>query len=165
MACHGVFPSVRLVPVTRENYLAAIKLCVLPEQDKWLPTVEGTMADALFDDHIQLRLVTYLDRPVGFFAWRWQIDGGPIERYTKKEGPTYTILHLRIAHEYQNSSFGYATLKTWITCFAHSFRAHVAFHADNKVALRLYTSVGFKVGDADASGKYHGELLWDIDRN
>jgi GNAT superfamily N-acetyltransferase len=146
--------SVSLVPLTLFNYLHAIKICVLPEQDQWTATVEGTIADAHFDDSISMRLIQHSSHgPVGFLAWS---EGPGADRVPNR---FYHLKHMRIAHQYQGHGFAREALAGWLKDLHRPCVVSTYANVSNARAVKLYTRVGFKIGRPVLDGLCYGELV------
>lgn len=147
--------SVSLVPLTRLNYQHAIKICVLPEQDHWTATVEGTIADAYFDPNITMRVVQHETHgPVGFIAWSSDFDAS-----SKRN--RYDLQHIRVAYQHQGHGIAREVLAIWLKELTRPGVVTLAVNTKNERAMKLYTRVGFELGSEVRNELRRGQLVLD----
>ena len=142
-------PGVTLCALTEKNYEAALDLRVHPEQQDWIAPVVKSLADSYIHAGAEPRLVFAEDRLVGFvMVYPWN-DGD--ERVV-------TIVRLMIDERFQGRGYGRAALReslAWARAMEPTVsRFSTSTKPDNRVALDLYKSAGFKpTGKLDEDGE------------
>lgn len=140
--------------VTRENWRAALRLVVHPDQQRFIADVVPIAAIALAKAYIRPGGLLWL--PYAFFANTEMI--GFIElAYESDNSENYWIFHFFIDIAYQGQGYGKKALLLFLDFlkqqYPHCHSVCLAVHPENVRAQRLYTSVGFQPAGDDLEGE------------
>ncbi len=151
--------EIRFEPITRENWEAALKLQVHPNQEKYVPSVAVSLASAYvkpWDEALDPYLICINDELVGFFYIS----------YTPDSRDNYWIGGFFIDKTHQRKGYGNVALLQIMTTLPELHPnceiVHLTVEPDNEVAQKLYKSLGFK--DTGKMNKY-GEIVYKIPVN
>ncbi len=133
--------EITLVPVSEENWEAAMQIKVFPHQEVFIPTVQRTLASA----YVQAKSLTIMPyimeafgRNIGFVTVKIR-PGQP---------PVYWIHGFMIDQAYQGQGYGKAALAHLIghiyATFPNCPPIHLSVHPDNVAAIHLYEQAGFR---------------------
>lgn len=133
-------PTIRFVPVTKDNYEAALELKVKPEQRDFVPSPAVSLATAYvnpWDGAFDPYLIYADDAPVGMYYLS----------YTPESEDNYWFGGFFIDHEYQGKGLGNASFQK---AMKHIQSNHpkcklisLTVEKTNSIAARLYEKHGF----------------------
>ncbi len=127
-----------LRPITPDNHIDARKLAVHPEQERWVASIDKSLADAFVWQDSIFRVAFDNDLPVGF------ILVFPFDQTGKR---IVNIVRLMIDARFQGRGLGRELLNEtldWIGSFIPAVdNIRISTMPENTVALALYTSAGF----------------------
>ncbi|MEO1497266.1 MAG: GNAT family N-acetyltransferase [Planctomycetota bacterium] len=127
--------SIRLEDVTRDNYLAVLKLKVHPDQQMFVATNCCSLAQAKYVTECVPRAIYRDDEPVGFAMYR-----------PEKDGADCCITRLMVGAGYQREGIGSEALRLVMEEARERFptaRLIICYEPENEVAKRLYARFGF----------------------
>jgi diamine N-acetyltransferase len=136
--------------VTRENWQAALRLTVHPDQQRFIANIVPIAAIALAKAYIRPRGWLWL--PYVFYA-RTEMIGFTELAYEPESSDTFWIFHFFIDLAYQGQGYGKQALLLFLDFikqqhpYCHSIS--LAVHPENVRAQRLYSGAGFQpTGDS-----------------
>lgn len=141
--------SIRLCPVTRDNWEAVIRLQVAPEQQGFVASNCYSVAQSFYEPGTVLLAIYADERIVGLLMY------GLIDE-------AMWIWRLMIDRRHQRRGYGRQALVSLLQSLrALGYReVFISYEPDNAVAAKLYASVGFALtGARDA----HGETVARIE--
>ena len=134
----NVESSLKLVPISPDNYRLATELTVRPDQQELVASVQKSLADAYVYPESLFRLALLDDLPIGYLL---------LFPFDSARGRTINIVRLMIDHRYQGKGWGRELLAAALDCiqmFSPSVKTvRVSTLPRNHVALRLYEGAGF----------------------
>jgi diamine N-acetyltransferase len=135
--------TIRLEPITRENWFECSQLEVQPEQRQFVTSNLLCIAEVQFYPSWGAYAIYHSDQMVGFVMY--EID---------EEQGQWWISNLMIAAGQQGKGYGRAALQVLIPELAHKGcrELWVGYTNDNQVARRLYRSLGFSEVGLDDEG-------------
>lgn len=146
-------PSVTLVPITRENWLAAIALRVRPDQEAFVPSVPVSLAKvAIKPDGPEEEYRSFAVMADGTMVGFGQLVG------QFGVSPTLWISGLLIDAAFQGQGFGLAAVLAFVELAASAPACRevgLTVEPHNEQARRLYRSLGF----VDTGQMYDSELV------
>lgn len=132
--------QIELRPVTQENWEECVRLKVRDDQRGLVATNAYSLAQAAYEPFWLPRAIYDGDTMVGFCMCN-------LEPHAWEETPENWIVRLMVDAKYQGKGYGRAAME-WMV---QEFRAlpecpevWISFEPDNKVAERLYLSLGFE---------------------
>ncbi len=148
--------EIRFEPITRENWEAALKLQVHPNQEKYVPSVAVSLASAYvkpWDEALDPYLIYANEILVGLFYIS----------YTPNSVDNYWIGGFFIDQAHQRKGYGSGALLQILTTIPELHPncefVHLTVEPENQVAQKLYKSLGFT--DTGKMNKY-GEIDYII---
>ena len=131
-----------LQEISTKNHELVRKLTVRPDQEKYVASIDKTLADAFVWRNARFRVAYKGDEAVGFvLVYPFKESGANI----------VNIVRLMIDARHQGRGLGRETLGAtlaWIRTFRPDVdKVQISTHPENSVALHLYRRMGFqKVG-------------------
>jgi diamine N-acetyltransferase len=129
---------IELRPITPQNHVEARKLAVRQDQQRFIASVDSSLADAFVWDSI-FRVAFEDGVPVGFILLF------PFERDRKR---LVNVVRLMVDSRYQGRGLGRELLSAslgYLTTFTHRVDiVRISTLPDNEVALALYKGSGFE---------------------
>jgi len=143
---------INLRPVDKNNWVACVKLSLLPEQEGNLAPNVYTIAESKFNAHYQLRAIYKDDEVVGFLAYCYEDD--PID--------TELYWLFRFMLDKNNQGKGFASLALDLVVeeviSLEGKRLRTMCKPTNTVAEKVYQGFGFEqIGILD-----DGDILFEI---
>ncbi|MBA3943191.1 MAG: GNAT family N-acetyltransferase [Herpetosiphonaceae bacterium] len=140
--------------VTRENWRAALRLMVSPEQQRFIAEYTPIAAIALAKAYIRPGGLFWL--PYAFYANN-EMVGFSTLTYEPESTENYWIFHFFIDVRWQGQGYGKQALRS----FVHFIEAHypqcraihLTVHPENQRAQHLYTGLGFQPTGAEVDGE------------
>ena len=126
--------SIRLEPITKSNWEAAVALEVRPDQQDFVRSNLWTIAESKFYPFVQLRAFMHEETLVGLAAYGEEPDD-----------KDWWLFRFMIGADHQGKGYGKAALEALIA----EWRVQgvsaitVGFNPANEVAERLYRGLGF----------------------
>lgn len=141
--------SMTLVPVTVDNYHAAMGLSVRPEQEQFVAPVVASLADAYAYREAEALLMLRDDEPTGFVLIYPWLEG---------EKRIVTIVRLLIDARFQSNGLGQVALELALdrseARWPSVARFQLSVIPENIRALRFYQRAGFEeTGETDDDGE------------
>ncbi|MHB8573886.1 MAG: GNAT family N-acetyltransferase [Dehalococcoidia bacterium] len=131
--------------VTRENWRAALRLTVHPEQQRFIADSAPIAAIALAKAYVRPMGLLWL--PYAFYA-QTQMIGFAELAYEPGSTDNYWIFHFFIDRAYQRQGYGKKALLLFIDLVKQQHigctSVRLTVHPDNLTAQRLYTGAGFR---------------------
>ena len=131
---------IELRPITPENHLQARKLSVRADQERWVASIDKSLADAFVWQGASFRIAYVDDVPVGCILI-FPFAAG-------EERVVVNIVRLMIDARFQGRGLGRELLNEtldWISSLAPPVDCiRISTLPDNEVALTLYKSGGFQ---------------------
>ena len=129
---------IELRPITPDNHIEARKIAVRPEQERFVASIDKSLADAYVWKDAMLRIAFEDDQPVGYVTvFPFDDDGQRV----------VNIVRLMVDARFQGKGLGRELLARtvdWIGTFAPSVDlVRISTLPDNEVALGLYKNTGF----------------------
>ena len=145
--------------VTRENWQAALRLAVRPDQQRFIADVVPIAAIALAKAYVRPGGLLWL--PYAFYAGAEMIGFTELA-YEPESADTYWIFHFFIDVAFQGQGYGKQALLLFLDFIkqqhAHCRSIHLTVHPENVRAQRLYAGAGFQpTGD-----NMEGELIYRL---
>ncbi|GAC1390176.1 MAG: GNAT family N-acetyltransferase [Ktedonobacteraceae bacterium] len=145
--------------VTRENWQAALRLTVHPDQQRFIADVVPIAAIALAKAYIRPRGLLWL--PYAFYAGTEMIGFTELA-YEPGSANTYWIFHFFIDAAYQGQGYGKLALLLFLDFIkqqhAHCCSILLTVHPENVRAQQLYAGAGFQpTGD-----NMEGESIYQL---
>lgn len=140
--------NLRIVPVTGENRAAAEKLSVAAGQEHFIETVKECMQEADGNPDWEPVCIYDGEKPVGFSMYG----------YMRRENPARVWFdRLLIDSRYQRRGYGKESVKMILNRIQKEFPGkdiYISAYEDNRVAISLYQSFGFRInGERDINGE------------
>jgi diamine N-acetyltransferase len=136
--------NVSLVPLTSDNYLAAIELRVYPEQERFVGTVAEAIAAAYFNRNLVKRAIVNAERTmVGFLVFElnsagtYRLGGITLHRFLIKcteQGKGYGLAALEALKQLLRTAYPVVPLQV-----------ELRTDPENLDAIRLYKRAGFQM--------------------
>lgn len=142
--------SIKLRPVTRDNYEAICDLDVSEQQQDYVACNMWSLVEAHYEQGHTCRAIYQHDTPVGFLMW-------VLESPTK-----VSIWRLMVDQRYQQAGIGRQALSlalTEIKAGANIKEIEICYNPQNPVAKDFYASFGFREIGLDAEGEEMLALL------
>jgi|SRR5581483_1873036 len=140
--------------VTRENWQAALRLAVHPDQQRFIANGVPIAAIALAKAYIRPGGLLWL--PYAFYA-NTEMIGFTELAYAPGSAECYWMFHFFIDRTYQGQGYGKKALLLFLDFLKqqhpHCRSVCLAVHPENGRAQRLYTSVGFQPTGDDIEGE------------
>lgn len=136
--------SVKLQPVTKENWVQCIKLKLAPEQEGLVAPNVVSIAESKFEPHYEPRAIYRNDQVVGFLMYSPEVE--------TDEKDLYWLFRFMIDTKYQRQGIGRAALGLAINEISQNncSKINILYSPKNTIAAKLYASFGFKpVGTGD----------------
>jgi len=131
--------------VTRENWQAALRLVVHPDQQRFISEVVPIAAIALAKAYIRPGGLRWL--PYTFYVGTEMIGFTELA-YEPGSTDNYWIFHFFIDIAYQGQGYGKQALLLFLDFIKlqhpHCHSIHLTVHPENIAAQRLYSSAGFQ---------------------
>lgn len=146
--------TIALHEITRDNWRAALRLSVHPEQQRFVADTTPIAAVALAKAYVRPGGLIWL--PYAILADTQMV--GLIElAYAPGSADQYWVYHFFIDQAQQRKGYGKAALRAFITLVGTRHpacqRISLAVHPENQRAQQLYTSVGFQPTGAELYGE------------
>lgn len=133
--------ELRLVPVTENNWRAAVFLTTDPERripldEQWLTSNAFSLVQAHYDPDWDCRLLMDGEKAVGFLFYGYW-----------REEDRYLLCRYMIDVKYQQQGYGKAFLPMAVELIRAQYGCrdvYTSVHDDNPQAVHLYTSFGFE---------------------
>lgn len=146
--------NIRLVPVTRENWLAAIALQVSEDQKDFVPAVAVSLAKVSIKPDGDS--VVYL--PFAIYHGE-QLVGFIMHAFVEETTDMYWINGFLIDAAHQGKGYGKAAMLEMIAYITKRFsqcqEVRLTVYPHNAAALQLYRRLGF----VETGEQYDGELV------
>jgi diamine N-acetyltransferase len=146
--------------VTRENWQAALRLAVHPDQQRFIAEVVPIAAIALAKAYIRPGGLVWL--PYAFYAGTEMIGFTELA-YEPESRDTYWIFHCFIDANYQGQGYGKQALQLFLDLIKqhhpHCRSIRLTVHPENVLAQRLYASAGFQPTGDDVEGEPIYQLI------
>jgi diamine N-acetyltransferase len=130
--------AIRLEPITKDNWRAAIRLDVAAEQKRFVAPNYYSIIEAHFEpDNLKSRAAYDGDELVGYTMYGYDADSNPRR---------YWIVRLMVNHELQGHGYGRAIMQQVIEDLKQQpgcDAIYISFVPENEVARALYSSLGF----------------------
>ena len=129
-------PSITLCEITRDNFQECLRLQPAPGQEHFVASTVYSLAEARVEPTLTPLAVYDGARMVGFAMWGHDPDEN-----------RYWILRLLIDRADQGKGYGRAALTEVISRLSRlpdCTSISISYHPDNRVAERLYESLGFR---------------------
>jgi len=128
----------QLVPIGPDNHLAARALTVDPAQERFVASVDKSLADAYVYQTAEFRIACIDETPVGYVL---------VFPFQQQARQLVNIVRLMIDARFQGRGHGRQLLQAtleWIGTFSPAVDTiRIATLPDNAAALSLYKSLGF----------------------
>ena len=138
-------PEVTLREVTRDNWQAALRLAVYPEQQRFIADYTPIAAIALAKAYIRPGGLTWI--PYAFYASPTMIGFAELA-YEPGSAENYWLFHFFIDSHFQGQGYGKQALQTLLQFIKEQFvecqAIYITVHPENERAIRLYTAAGFQ---------------------
>lgn len=136
--------------VTRENWQAALRLTVHPDQQRFIADIVPIAAIALAKAYIRPGDLLWL--PYVFYA-RTEMIGFTELAYEPESSDNFWIFHFLIDRAYQGQGYGKQALRLFLDFIKqqhpYCLSMRLTVHPENARAQRLYSGAGFEpTGDS-----------------
>lgn len=146
--------EISICEVTRENWRAALRLAVHPEQQRFIADHVPIAAIALAKAYIRPGGLLWI--PYAFYA-DTEMIGFTELAYEPGSKDNYWIFHFFIDHHYQGQGYG----KKGLELFLQYIKGHhplcqsiqLTVHPENQRAQHLYTGAGFRPTGTQMDGE------------
>jgi diamine N-acetyltransferase len=146
--------NVSLAPVTQENWRAALRLAVNPDQQRFVAEYAPVAAVALAKAYLRLGEMTWA--PYAIYTGS-EMVGFLALAYEPASADNYWVFHFFIGQLYQGRGYARAALDRLIEFVKRehpgSQMLQLVVHPENRVAQHLYTSAGFRPTGAERWGE------------
>jgi diamine N-acetyltransferase len=146
--------NISLAPVTQENWRAALRLAVHPDQQRFVAEYAPVAAIALAKAYLRLGDLTWAPYAISAGA---EMVGFVALAYEPASVDEYWVFHFFIDQRYQGRGYARAALERLIALVKREHPAgqmlQLVVHPENRVAQRLYTSAGFRPTGAERWGE------------
>jgi diamine N-acetyltransferase len=140
--------------VTRENWREALRLAVLPDQQRFIADYVPIAAIALAKAYIRPGGLVWI--PYAFYIKTTMIGFTELA-FEPGSLDNYWIFHFFIDQHYQGQGFGKKALELFLQCIkgqhAQCRSIQPTVHPENERARHLYTGAGFQPTGAEFSGE------------
>lgn len=147
-------PEITIHEVTRENWQAALRLAVYPEQQRFIADYMPIAAIALAKAYIRPGGLTWI--PYAFYADASMIGFAELA-YEPGSEENYWFFHFFIDKQYQGQGYGKQALQTLLQFIKGHFpecrTIYITVHPENERAIRLYTAAGFQATGEERWGE------------
>ena len=130
--------SFELKPITPDNYEQAVQLSVKPDQERFVASVQKSLADAYVFKESIFRIACYDGDPIGYLL---------LFPYVKSDRQHVNIVRLMIDQHYQGHGHGRRLLQESLDLIATLKPVvevvRISTLPENHTALALYKSAGF----------------------
>ena len=136
--------------ITEENWIQAVKLKVKKEQEDFVASNAGSLAESKFRPYLDCFGIYSEGEMVGFSA----VGQSPHSR------SVWIVRHM-VDAKHQGQGYGKAGLKKVIKYLRDKFSCVEIFldvTPENEVALGLFKKAGFKMTDRKVTDRKHGKL-------
>ena len=151
--------QITLQPVTHRNWRQALKLSVLPEQQRFVADVTPPVAIALAKAYIKPGQKEV--EPLAIYAGESMV-GFLSLHYTPESVDDYWVFHFFIDQQYQHQGIGTAALRKLIELIRqkhpHCESVRLTVNPENEVAQAFYRKMGF-VSEGDLA---YGEPIYTL---
>lgn len=138
-------PEITIREVTRDNWQAALRLTVYPEQQRFIADYAPIAAIALAKAYIRPGGLTWL--PYVFYADATMVGFAELA-YEPGSAENYWFFHFFIDSHFQGQGYGKQALQTLLHFIKEQFvecqAMYITVHPENERAIRLYTAAGFQ---------------------
>jgi diamine N-acetyltransferase len=146
--------TIALQEITRDNWRAALRLSVHPDQQRFVADLTPIAAVALAKAYVRPAGLAW--SPYAILADARMV--GLIElAYAPGSADQYWIYHFFIDQTQQGKGYGKAALRAFIAMVGARHpacrRISLAVHPENQRAQQLYASVGFQPTDTELYGE------------
>ena len=130
-------------PVTKDNWLALIKLQVREDQRHFVASNVFSIAQAQFGDNYEGHWdlhpfgIYEVDEPVGFLMFGYNFEHPRYQAF---------ILRLMVDEKFQKKGYGRFGMEKMLEIFrtdARIYAAGISYEPENEVACKLYARLGF----------------------
>lgn len=147
--------TITLRPITRENWRECIRLKVAPEEERFVASNVGSLAQAAYETECVPQAVYADDQMVGFLMYARNPDDGE-----------YWIYRLMVAQKEQGKGYGRAALLAGLELLRAKpdcRQVFISWDTDNERAGQLYQKLGFEKTGEIVDGEIIARLVWPID--
>jgi diamine N-acetyltransferase len=146
--------NISLAPVTQENWRAALRLAVHPDQQRFVAEYAPVAAIALAKAYLRLDDLTWAPYAISAGAEMVGFVALACEPASVDE---YWVFHFFIDQRYQGRGYARAALERLLALVKREHPAgqmlQLVVHPENRVAQHLYTSAGFRPTGAERWGE------------
>ena len=146
--------NISLAPVTQENWRAALRLAVHPDQQRFVAEYAPVAAVALAKAYLRLGDLTWAPYAISAGS---EVVGFVALAYEPASVDEYWVFHFFIDQRYQGRGYARAALERLIALVKREHPAgqllQLVVHPENRVAQHLYTSAGFRPTGAERWGE------------
>ena len=127
-------------PIDRTNYIECIELSVNENQKSYVAPNQFSLVQAAYEPNMYPLAIYNESQMIGFILYDYdeELNGWSMSRFM-------------IGSSFQNCGFGKQALKQFLLFFREKYpdvlKLYTSVEVDNKVAIELYKSVGFKEGN------------------
>ena len=151
--------ELRLIPVTIDNYINVIKLCVAPEQEQFVGTPAEAMADKLFHPQFIMCAIEHVEsnKLIGFLMY---------DPASPKTNPVNNVALERFLLDchFQGKGFGVKSLRLFVEhirrAYPNTDMIELRTNTDNYAAIAVYRKVGFQVTQLEGFPNVQKGLLF-----
>ncbi len=146
--------NISLAPVTQENWRAALRLAVHPDQQRFVAEYAPVAAVALAKAYLRLGDLTWAPYAISAGS---EVVGFVALAYEPASVDEYWVFHFFIDQRCQGRGYARAALERLIALVKREHPAsqmmQLVVHPENRVAQHLYTSAGFRPTGAERWGE------------
>ncbi len=147
-------PEITIREVTRDNWQAALRLAVYPEQQRFIADYTPIAAIALAKAYIRPGGLTWI--PYAFYVDTTMIGFAELA-CEPGSAENYWLFHFFIDSHFQGQGYGKQALQTLLhfikAYFVESRALCITVHPENERAIRLYTTAGFQATGEERWGE------------
>lgn len=128
--------SIHLEPVTRDNFMAVVRLEVAPDQRSYVATNAFSLAESKYFLELKPWAIYAGQELVGFVMYGLDEESGQV-----------WIIRLMIAADQQGKGYGRAAMTQALVDIRQQYQPadiYISFEPENRTAERLYVSLGFE---------------------
>ena len=156
--------TISLQPITSTNWATCIELRPTAEQQEhgWVAPNVLSLAQAYAERWWIPTAVYRHQTMVGFILYGCWPSTPIAPEYGRREPSVHHVLRLMIDQRYQGQGYGYAAMQLLITQLRSLPEARVVeinYDADNLVAARLYSRLGFQLTGEVDEGEIRARLV------